>query len=44
MSSVLRIPAATPQQSHDYLQAKLAFYTDAWIWRKIWSGKSRISW
>jgi len=30
MSSVLRIPAATPQQSLDYLQAKLAFYTDAW--------------
>lgn len=30
MSSVLRILAATPQQSLDYLQAKLAFYTDAW--------------
>jgi len=30
MSSVLRNPAATPQQSLDYLQAKLAFYTDAW--------------
>jgi len=30
MSSVLRIPAATPQQSLDYLQAKLAYYTDAW--------------
>ena len=30
MSSVLRIPAATPQQSLDYLQSKLAYYTDAW--------------
>ncbi|WP_442797420.1 rhodanese-like domain-containing protein [Pantoea vagans] len=30
MSSVLHIPAATPQQSLDYLQAKLAYYTDAW--------------
>ena len=30
MSSVLQIPAATPQQSLDYLQAKLAYYTDAW--------------
>ncbi|HAI05123.1 MULTISPECIES: rhodanese-like domain-containing protein [Pantoea] len=30
MSSVLRVPAASPQQSLDYLQAKLAYYTDAW--------------
>ncbi|WP_312830467.1 rhodanese-like domain-containing protein [Pantoea anthophila] len=30
MSSVLHFPAATPQQSLDYLQAKLAYYTDAW--------------
>jgi len=30
MSSVLRILAATPQQSLAYLQAKLAYYTDAW--------------
>lgn len=30
MSSVLRVPAATPQQSLDYLQVKLAYYTDAW--------------
>lgn len=44
MSSVLRIPAATPQQSLDYLQAKLAFTPTPGIWRKIWGGKSRISW
>ncbi|MGK3141438.1 rhodanese-like domain-containing protein [Pantoea sp. C2G6] len=30
MSSLLRFPVATPQQSLDYLQAKLAYYTDAW--------------
>ena len=30
MSSVSGVPAATPQQSLAYLQAKLAYYTDAW--------------
>ena len=30
MSSVLRFPPASPQQSLTYLQAKLAYYTDAW--------------
>jgi len=30
MSSVLGFPPALPQQSVAYLQAKLAYYTDAW--------------
>ncbi|KNA27748.1 rhodanese-like domain-containing protein [Pantoea ananatis] len=30
MSSVLGFPPASPQQSLAYLQAKLAYYTDAW--------------
>ncbi len=30
MSSVLRFPPASPSQSVAYLQAKLAYYTDAW--------------
>ena len=30
MSSVLRFPAASPQQSVAYLQHKLSYYTDAW--------------
>mgnify|MGYP004710609219 FL=1 len=30
MSSVLRFPAASPQESLAYLQHKLSYYTDAW--------------
>ena len=44
MSSVLQIPAATPQQSFDYLQAKSLITPTPGIGRKIWPVRHQKLW